>query len=122
LPNGGWVGLSELVHLGGDRFTVLERDDQRGSDARIKRIYEFSLAGVQFQPNASSPAFPVLQKTLVSDLLADGIYASTGGPISEKQEGMCVLSNGTTLIVNDNDGVEDNNGETQLIAIDNLVD
>jgi len=119
-PNGGWVGLSELTHLGGDRFAVLERDDQGGPDARIKRVYEFSIAGVQFADNSAAPNFPLLQKTLAVDLLAANAYGPTGGLVPEKQEGMCVLQDGTALIVNDNDGVEDNNGETQLIVLPHL--
>ena len=31
---------------------------------------------------------------------------------------MTVLPDGTTLVVNDNDGVDDSNGETQLLRID----
>lgn len=121
-PNGGWVGLSELTHLGGDRFAVVERDDQGGTDARVKRLYEFSVTGVDFQPNDQAPAFPVLQKTLVLDLLAADTYGPTGGPVPEKLEGLGVLSDGTAVIVNDNDGVEDNSGETQLLEIESLFD
>ncbi len=121
-PNGGWVGLSELTHLGGDRFAVIERDNQGGPDARIKRIYEFSVAGVTFQPTSRAPALPVLEKTLVLDLLAADTYGVTGGPIPEKQEGLCVLPDGTAWIVNDNDGVDDNNGETQLLELEGLFD
>jgi len=121
-PNGGWVGLSELTHLGGQRFAVIERDDQGGPDARIKRLYEFSVAGVTFDGNVQGPGFPVLQKTLSIDLLTANAYGPGGGPIPEKQEGLAVLEDGTALVVNDNDGVDDNNGETQLIRIWNLFD
>ncbi len=119
-PNGGWVGLSELTYLGGNRFAVIERDDQGGTDARIKRISSFSIDGVTFVGQSQSPNFPVLSKQLEIDLIAAGSYGPTGGPIPEKQEGMTVLSDGTVLIVNDNDGVDDSSGETQLIEIDNL--
>ncbi|MGB3518969.1 MAG: esterase-like activity of phytase family protein, partial [Elainellaceae cyanobacterium] len=37
--NGGWVGLSDISPLGDDRFLVLERDNQGGPDAAIKRLY-----------------------------------------------------------------------------------
>ena len=40
----------------------------------------------------------------------------------EKLEGLCVLQDGTALIVNDNDGVDDNSGETQLIEVGDLFD
>lgn len=38
-PNGGWVGLSEITSRGDGTFIVLERDDQGGPDAAIKRLY-----------------------------------------------------------------------------------
>jgi hypothetical protein len=120
-PNGGWVGLSELTWLGGDDFAVLERDDQGGPDATIKHIARFSVAGVTFQDEAQAGSFPVLTKALVSDLLADGAYDYTGGLVPEKLEGMAVLADGTVLVVNDNDGVDDNNGETRLLQLDRLL-
>lgn len=51
---------------------------------------------------------------LVPDLTA------TGGAVLEKIEGMTVLANGKTLVVTDNDGVSDSNGETQLLRLDGL--
>lgn len=119
-PAGGWVGLSELVHLGGDDFAVLERDNQGGPDAAIKRVYEMSVAGVQFKDESQVASFELLSKSLALDLLAADVYGPTAGPIPEKQEGMAVLSDGTCVIVNDNDGVDDNNGETRLVVIPGL--
>ncbi len=117
-PNGGWVGLSELTYLGNDEFAVIERDNQAGLDATIKRIYKFSVAGLTPLADAQTPAFPVVSKTIVSDLLPH--LKATGGLVLEKIEGMAVLRNGKTLIVNDNDGVDDSNGETQLLRLRNL--
>ena len=115
-PNGGWVGLSALTHLGGDEFAVIERDNQGGPDARIKRIYRFSIAGLTPTTNPSS--FPVVSKRLVRDLIPD--LQATGGLVLEKIESLAVSPNGAALIVNDNDGVDDNNGETQLLRLPNL--
>ena len=120
-PNGGWVGLSEITHLGDDRFAVIERDNQGGPDATIKRIYEFSIAGLT--PTADpapgiTPDFPVVEKRLVRDLMAD--LQQRGGLVLEKIEGLAVTPRGTALVVNDNDGVDDSNGETQLIRIKGL--
>lgn len=119
-PNGGWVGLSDLTYLGDDTFVVLERDNQGGADARIKRLYTFTIAGVSFQDDAATPGLDVLTKTLARDLIADGDLDATGGQIREKFEGLGVLRDGTTVVVNDNDGVDDSNGETQLIRIPHL--
>ena len=41
----------------------------------------------------------------------------TGGQVLEKIEGLTVLRNGDVLVVNDNDGVNDSNGETQLLKL-----
>ncbi|MCG8455430.1 MAG: esterase-like activity of phytase family protein [Holophagales bacterium] len=103
-PNGGWVGLSEITHLGGGTFAVIERDNQAGTDATVKRIYTFAVAGVTFADDSAAPAFPLLAKTLATDLLADGHLATTGGSVLEKWEGLLALPDGTALIVNDNDG------------------
>mgnify|MGYP001549434079 CR=1 FL=1 len=116
-PNGGWVGLSEITALGDNNFAVIERDNQGGPDASIKRIYKFSVAGVEFKPNADTPNFNVVAKSLVSDLILDDAYGDTGGLIPEKLEGLAALEDGSALIVNDNDGVDDNSGETQLLNL-----
>lgn len=114
--NGGWVGLSELTALGNGDFAVVERDNQAGPDAAIKRIYRFSVAGLEPVEDAGgTPSFPVLSKQLVRDLLPD--LKATGGLVLEKIEGLAVLPDGTALVVNDNDGVDDSNGETQLLRL-----
>ena len=109
-PNGGWVGLSDITSLGDGRFLVIERDNQAGPDARIKRLYQFDLNGL------SSGA--TVSKTLVRDLMSD--LNATGGLVPEKIEGLAVTRKGKVFIVNDNDGVEDNSGETQLINLGKL--
>lgn len=119
-PNGGWVGLSDLVALGNGQFAVVERDDQGGTDAMIKRIYTFDVTGVAFVDETQVANFAVLTKTLKIDLLAAGVYAPFGCAIPEKIEGLTVLPNGTALIVNDNDGVDDNNGETLMVQLPGL--
>ena len=122
-PNGGWVGLSELTALGPHDFAVIERDNQAGPDAVIKRIYRFSIAGLDplsDPPVGDTPAFPVVNKTLVRDLVPD--LLAPNGLILEKIEGMTVLEDGTTLVVNDNDGVDDSNGEIQLIDLQDLFE
>ncbi len=112
-PNGGWVGLSEITALGNDRFAVIERDNQANTDARIKRVYEFSIAEVVFKPEGDS--FDTLNKTLVRDLMPD--LEATGGMVLEKIESLAINKRGDMFFANDNDGVDDSNGETQLIRI-----
>lgn len=109
--NGGWVGLSDLTALGNGEFLVVERDNQGGPDAAIKRIYKFDVTGLA--------ADAVVTKTQVRDLMAD--LAAPGGLTYEKVEGLAVMSNGDVLIVNDNDGVDDNSGETQLLNLGKIL-
>lgn len=106
-PNAGWVGLSDITALGSGQFVVVERDNQGGPDARIKRLYRIDLTGVA--------AGATVTKTLVRNLLAD--LKAPGGPVPEKIEGLAVLADGKVVIVNDNDGVNDNSGETQLLNL-----
>lgn len=112
-PAGGWVGLSEIVALDANRLLVLERDNQGGPDARIKRLYTVSLQGLAPAPQGS--AFPVLRKTLVHDLLDD--LAAPAGWVQEKVEGVAVAADGAVYVVTDNDGVDGNTGETQFIRL-----
>ncbi|UTW44970.1 esterase-like activity of phytase family protein [bacterium SCSIO 12696] len=110
--NGGWVGLSDITSLGGGDFLVVERDNQGGPDAAIKRLYRFNV-------NALSDG-DTITKTLVRDLIAEGDLTAPGGLVYEKIEGSAVLD-GDVFIVNDNDGVDDNSGETQLINLGDIL-
>lgn len=93
-----WVGLSEITYLGDESFAVIERDNQAAGDARVKRIYSFSLKGLA--PGAT------ITKQLRVDLLSQFGYDL------EKIEGLA-LKRGNAWVVNDNDGA----GETRLLNI-----
>ncbi|MEW6167269.1 MAG: esterase-like activity of phytase family protein [Pseudomonadota bacterium] len=110
--NGGWVGLSDLTALGGGQFLVVERDNQGGPDAAIKRLYRFDVTGVA--------ANGVVSKTLVRDLIDD--LKAPGGLVPEKIEGLAVSAGGQVYIVNDNDGIDDNSGETQLLRLGAILE
>jgi Esterase-like activity of phytase len=110
---GGWVGLSEIVHLDGERFLVLERDNQPGSYAVIKTITLVSLEGVT--PAAYGEALPTVEKQLVVDLLP--AMRARQGWISDKPEGLAITRDGRVFTVIDNDGLDDANGETQLLLL-----
>jgi hypothetical protein len=114
-PAGGFVGLSEIVALDSDTLLVLERDNQGGPDARIKRLYTVSIAGLTPAPQGQS--FPLLSKRLARDLLPD--LAEPRGWIQEKVEGVALAADGDVYIVTDNDGVDENTGETQFIRLGN---
>ena len=121
-PNGGWVGLSDLTSLGNGRFAVIERDNQAGADARIKRLSTFSADGLTplADPAAGiTPTFPVLAKSEAADLVP--ALTATGGVVLEKIEGLATIGE-DALIVNDNDGVDDSSGETQLLRLEAVFD
>ncbi|MCF2946571.1 esterase-like activity of phytase family protein [Paraglaciecola aquimarina] len=109
--NGGWVGLSDITSLNNGQFLVLERDNQGGPDAAIKRIYHIDTAGLVDGDTVT--------KTLVRDVLPDMKVAN--GLAAEKVEGMAVMANGEVYIVNDNDGVDDNSGEIQLTNLGKIL-
>lgn len=121
-PAGGWVGLSELTHLGGGEFAVIERDNQGGPDAAIKHVSTFSVQGIQFLDASQVANFDVVTKELAVDLISSGAFDSTGGLIPEKLEGMTVLPGGDVIIVNDNDGTDDNSGETRVLRLEDVLD
>lgn len=109
--NGGWVGLSDISSIGNGEFLVLERDNQGGPDAAIKRMYRIDLSSITDGETIS--------KTLVADIL--GELQAAGGLTPEKVEGSAVMANGDVYVVNDNDGVDDNSGEIQLINLGNIL-
>jgi hypothetical protein len=109
----GWMGLSEIVAIGAERFLLIERNNQWGERA-IKRITEVSVAGI----TAAAPGaaeVPLLTRRIVRDLVPD--LAATGGTVLEKVEGMAVDVAGTLFVVTDNDGVQGVSGETQFLRL-----
>jgi Esterase-like activity of phytase len=103
-------GLSELVAVDSQTFAVIERDNQAGLDARIKKVYNFSIAGLT--PQSQGGVFPQVTKTLVRDLIDD--LKRPNGLVIEKVEGLTRLLNGDVIMVTDNDGVDGTAGETQF--------
>ena len=106
---GGWVGLSDIAPIGEGQFLVLERDNQGGPDAAIKRIYQINLGDFSFEDGST------VEKVLVRDLMED--LQSTKGGIFEKVEGLAVTSSGSMWINSDNDGVDDSAGEQLFMNV-----
>jgi len=118
--NGGWVGLSDIslippkFRMGdGSCFLVLERDNQGGPDAVIKRIYEINLGDYTFEDGV------LLEKTLFQDVVSNLLEAN--GEVFEKVEGLAISPDGRVWINNDNDGVDGNSGEQQLFVVNTLI-
>lgn len=114
---GGWVGLSEITSVGEGRFLIVERDNQIGGAAAIKRLYLVDMSGLE--PGMSAMDAPMAEKTLVRDLMADLLQAD--GYVLDKIEGFAITADGTAYFVTDNDGVDDHSGETQFIRLGTLT-
>ena len=90
---------------------MLERDNQGGPDAAIKRIYSIDLGDYSWEDGT------VLEKTLYKDLMESGDLSTTNGQIIEKVEGLTVTAGGEVWINTDNDGVDDSSGESLLAMV-----
>ncbi|WP_375258429.1 esterase-like activity of phytase family protein [Citreimonas sp.] len=107
----GWVGLSEIT-AHGDWMYFVERDDQFSNSA-IKAVTRVPMDQMVAAPLGET--LPVVEKEVVRDLRED--LAGFNGYIQDKVEGMAILSDGTTWIATDNDGVDDSSGETFFFSI-----
>ncbi|BBH66780.1 hypothetical protein ACTI_34650 [Actinoplanes sp. OR16] len=108
----GWVGLSELVAVDADTFAVIERDNQRGTLAAVKKIYTFDVP-------SSWTGTPGVAKKLRKDLLP--ALKAGNGWVQDKVEGLAVAGNGRTYAVTDNDGLDDATGETVFLDLGRLL-
>ena len=97
---GGWVGLSEITAYGNNTFLVVERDNQIGTNAEVKRLYTVTVP--------STPG-PVVKGDVVDLLPA---LEATNGIVLDKVEGAMVTLDGDLWISTDNDGVDDHPGES----------
>jgi len=113
--NGGWVGLSDIAPLGEGKFLVLERDNQGGPDAALKKIYSIDLGDYSWEDGT------LLTKTLFMDLVESGVLNKTNGQIIEKVEGLTVTVGGDIWINTDNDGVDDSSGESLLANVGTYI-
>lgn len=113
----GWVGLSEIT-IHGDHAYVIERDNQIGDAAKLKKLYRVTMADMK--PAALGGELPVVAKEEVHDFLAD-LKAATNGYVVDKIEGFAFDASGKAFAVTDNDGVDDSSGETLFFPVDIAV-
>ncbi|MFF5082594.1 esterase-like activity of phytase family protein [Actinoplanes sp. NPDC000266] len=107
----GWTGLSELVAVDGNTFAVIERDNQRGPQASIKKVYKFDVP-------TTWTGVPTLKKKLVRDLLP--ALKADNGWVQDKVEGLAIAGNGQAYAVTDNDAIDDATGETVFLRLGRL--
>ncbi|WP_349368263.1 esterase-like activity of phytase family protein [Salinarimonas sp.] len=111
-PAQGWMGLSEItVH--GDFVYIVERDNQIGANAVVKRLYRVPLS--QMTPAPLGGELPMVEKELVRDFVPD--LQQWNGFTVDKVEGFAIDAAGTGYVVTDNDGVDDSSGETFFWSI-----
>ena len=111
----GWVGLSEItVH--GDHVYIVERDNQIGGAASIKKLYRVPLD--EMQAGELGSELPVVTKKEVRDFIPD--LESFGGFVPDKIEGFVFDAAGDAFAVTDNDGVDDSSGETLFLKLGKL--
>jgi len=79
---GGWVGLSEVTLLPDGDLLVLERDNQQGPRAEVKRLYRISLTETSDQ----GLTYPVLTRISAAKRLPE--LAASNGWIPDKVEGV----------------------------------
>ncbi|MEM9999315.1 MAG: esterase-like activity of phytase family protein [Pseudomonadota bacterium] len=116
-PKGaGWVGLSEIVAHGDDVY-IVERDNQIGEAAVLKKIFRVALSELNSVGLGETP--PTVVKEEVLDLIPT--MQSFNGYVLDKVEGLAVDANGDFFAVTDNDGVDDANGETQFLRLGQLA-
>lgn len=109
----GWVGLSELT-IHEDTAYIVERDNQIGDKARIKKLYRVALS--ELKPAKLGGELPVVNKEEVHDFLPD--LKSAHGYVLDKLEGFTFDAAGKPFAVTDNDGVDDSSGETMFFPVD----
>lgn len=111
----GWVGLSEIT-AHDDEVYIIERDNQIGENAKIKRLYKVEQS--ELKPAPLGGKLPVVKKELVRDFIPD--LKATRGYVTDKIEGFTVDASGKGYAVTDNDGVDDSSGETNFFSIGKL--
>lgn len=111
----GWVGLSEISRAE-DGVYIVERDNQIGEQAAIKRLYRVALSELTPAPLGSD--LPLVNKQLLRDFIPD--LKALNGFVVDKIEGFTVDAAGNGFAVTDNDGVDDSSGETYFFPTGKL--
>jgi DNA-binding beta-propeller fold protein YncE len=109
----GWVGLSEITALG-DYVYLIERDNQIGENAKLKKLYRVAIADLK--PGKLGGELPLVKKEEVHDFIPD--LKRTNGYVVDKLEGFTFDKSGTAFAVTDNDGVDDSSGETLFFQVE----
>ena len=110
----GWVGLSEIT-AHGDYLYIVERDNQIGDNAKLKKLYRVAIADLK--PAKLGSELPVVKKEEAFDFVPV-LKSATNGYVVDKLEGFAFDAAGQAFAVTDNDGVDDSSGETLFFPVD----
>jgi Esterase-like activity of phytase len=115
-PAGGVVGLSEITLLpDGHSVAIVERDDRLAGQARVKRLFGVDLADPAVTWREHGKPLDTVRKRLLRDVLDELDAASISVP--DKLEGVGVTADGRVYLATDNDGVDENFGETLFLGL-----
>lgn len=109
----GWVGLSEIT-AHGEYVYIIERDNQIGDAAKLKKLYRVAIADLKAAPIGGE--LPVVAKQEVHDFIPD-LKSATNGYVVDKLEGFTFDKSGKAYALTDNDGVDDSSGETLFFQV-----
>lgn len=98
LEDGDVTGLSDILHIDGLRFALIERDGKGGRNA-IKWITTVDLNAAKGSPPGAEP--PMLAKRRVMDMAA--LFRAAGRKVEKEIEGLTVAADGQVYAVTDND-------------------
>jgi hypothetical protein len=112
----GWVGLSELTAVPGG-LVAIERDNQIGRGAKIKKLTFVPLDGVTPAPLGGD--LPKVVKQDLHDFLPT--LQATNGYVLDKIESFALDAAGDAYAITDNDGVDDHSGETQFFRLGKIA-
>jgi hypothetical protein len=106
--NASWVGLSEITRAPDGSYVVLERDNRSGDFAALKTL-------VKVRHDVLADGLISNGEKTAYDMIPD--LKATNGWITDKPEGVAIAADGRTVVVTDNDGVEDWSGETWFLDL-----
>ncbi|WP_191058085.1 esterase-like activity of phytase family protein [Geminicoccus harenae] len=113
----GWIGLSEVTALGDGRLAFIERDNQGGPAAAVKKVTLVDLAGIT--PAPAGQDLPVVTKRTAIDVLP--ALQDLNGWTIEKIEGLALLPDDRLVMVSDNDGAADASSEARFLDLGPLA-
>lgn len=113
----GWIGLSEIAASGDGLYIDVTTRSAPTPGPRTSIAWRLTPSG---RPSSTVIYLPLVEKTLVRDLIPD-LKGATNGYVVDKVEGFAIDAAGDAFVVTDNDGVDDSSGETIFLNLGNIA-